>query len=55
VEHIHWGADLSTKGLKQSWGLMVNYLYDLRKIDKHRQMLATGKAPVSSDVDKLFL
>lgn len=54
VEHIHWGADVSAKGLKQSWGLMVNYLYDLRKIDKHRQILATGKAPVSSDIDKLF-
>ncbi len=54
VEHIHWGADLSTKGLKQSWGLMVNYLYDLRKIDKHRQMLAAGTVPVSSDVDSLY-
>ncbi|PUE08936.1 malonyl-CoA decarboxylase [Limnohabitans sp. T6-5] len=55
VEQVHWSADLSAKGLKQSWGLMVNYLYDLRKIDKHRQMLAAGKVPVSSDVDSLYL
>jgi malonyl-CoA decarboxylase len=54
VEHIHWGADLSPKGLKQSWGLMVNYLYDLRKIDKHRHMLSGGTVPVSSDVDNLY-
>jgi malonyl-CoA decarboxylase len=54
VERIHWAADPSPKGIKQSYGLMVNYLYDLRKIDKHRQMLEAGKIPVSSDVEDLY-
>ncbi len=54
VEQIHWAADPSPKGSKQSYGLMVNYLYDLRKIDKHRQMLEAGKIPVSSDVEDLY-
>ena len=40
VEQINWAADMSGKGVKQSYGLMVNYLYDLRKIDRHRQALA---------------
>jgi malonyl-CoA decarboxylase len=55
VEHIHWAADLSGKGVKQSFGLMVNYLYDLRKLDRHRQGLAQGRIPVSDDVTRLYL
>ena len=55
VEHIHWAADLSAKGVKQSFGLMVNYLYDLRKLDRHRQGLAQGRIPVSDDVTRLYL
>ena len=54
VELIQWGADLSPKGVRQSSGLMVNYLYDLRKLDRHRQMMAQGKMPVSGDVESLY-
>ena len=54
VEHIHWAADLSSKGVKQSFGLMVNYLYDLRKLDRHRLGLAQGRIPVSDDVARLY-
>ncbi len=54
VEQINWTADLSAKGVKQSFGLMVNYLYDLRKIDRHRQGLAQGKVPVSDRVEHLY-
>jgi len=34
--------------------LMVNYLYDLKRIDKHRQMLDKGIAPASSDVESMY-
>jgi malonyl-CoA decarboxylase len=54
VERINWAADPSAKGIKQSYGLMVNYLYDLRQIDKHRQSLAAGKIACSSDIKKLL-
>jgi malonyl-CoA decarboxylase len=54
IERINWGGDPSTKGIKQSHGLMVNYLYDLKKLDKNREMLANGTIPVSSDVEKLL-
>jgi malonyl-CoA decarboxylase len=54
VEQINWAADLSTKGIKQSFGLMVNYLYDLRKLDRHRQGLAQGRVPVSDAVERLY-
>ncbi|WP_399681068.1 malonyl-CoA decarboxylase [Xenophilus sp.] len=55
VERLNWAADPSPKGVKQSWGLMVNYLYDLKRLDKHREMLAGGRIPVSGDVEALML
>jgi malonyl-CoA decarboxylase len=33
---------------------MVNYLYDLKRLDKHRELLAQGKVPVSPEVKDLF-
>ncbi|MEO6018176.1 MAG: malonyl-CoA decarboxylase family protein, partial [Polaromonas sp.] len=54
VERLNWGGDPSSKGLKQSYGLMVNYLYDLRRLDKHRSLLAQGNVPVSGEVQDLF-
>ena len=53
VERLNWGGDPSAKGLKQSYGLMVNYLYDLKRIDKHRGLLAQGKIPTSGDIESL--
>ncbi|MFO1231512.1 MAG: malonyl-CoA decarboxylase [Alicycliphilus sp.] len=53
VERLNWAADPSAKGLKQSFGLMVNYLYDLKRIDKHRDLLAQAKVPVSGDIEDL--
>jgi malonyl-CoA decarboxylase len=55
VERLNWGGDPSPKGLRQSYGLMVNYLYDLKRLDKHRALLAQGKVAVSGGIDDLFL
>lgn len=55
VERIHWAADGSAKGHKQSFGIMVNYLYDLKRLDRHRAMLAEGKVAVAPAVDALRL
>ncbi len=54
VERLNWAGDPSSKGAKQSYGLMVNYLYDLRRLDKHRQMVAQGNIPVSAEIEQLF-
>jgi malonyl-CoA decarboxylase len=54
IERINWAGDPSAKGLKQSYGLMVNYLYDIKKLDKYREGLLEGKIAVSSDVEKLI-
>ncbi|CAM3983226.1 malonyl-CoA decarboxylase [Paracidovorax anthurii] len=53
VERLNWAGDPSAKGQKQSFGLMVNYLYDLKRIDKHRGLLAQGRVPVSGDIESL--
>ena len=55
VERLNWAGDPSAKGLKQSYGLMVNYLYDLRRLDKHRTLLAQGKIPVSGEIEDLYI
>jgi len=54
VERLNWAGDPSPKGIKQSYGLMVNYLYDLKRLDKHREGLASGRIPVASPVSNLF-
>lgn len=55
VERLNWAADPSPKGLKQAHGLMVNYLYDLKRLDKHRALLAQGKVPVSTGIQDLYI
>jgi len=40
LERINWLADVSAKGLQQSHSLMVNYLYDLRHIEKNHEAYA---------------
>lgn len=55
IERLNWAGDPSGKGLKQSYGLMVNYLYDLKRLDKHRAILAGGGIPVSAAVEDLYL
>jgi malonyl-CoA decarboxylase len=54
LERLNWGADRSTKGLQQSLGLMVNYLYDLRRLDQHRAQLAKGRVPTGALVNRLL-
>jgi malonyl-CoA decarboxylase len=53
IERINWFADPSTKGMKQSYGLMVNYLYDLKKLDRARAGLLKGKVAMSSEIESL--
>ena len=52
---IHWAADLSDKGLQQSAGMMVNYLYDLDSIEEnHDAYFDQGEVAVSRTVARLL-
>jgi malonyl-CoA decarboxylase len=53
LERLNFLGDTSPKGLKQSLGLMVNYLYDLDTIEKHHEAYANlGVVTASSAVQK---
>jgi malonyl-CoA decarboxylase len=52
---LHGSADLSMKGREQSAGIMVNYLYDLPKIEEnHEAYFDQGKISVSKAVSRLL-
>lgn len=55
IERLNWGGDPSPKGLRQSYGMMVNYLYDLKQLDKYRAQFAKGKIALSADIRDLRL
>jgi len=41
LEQINWLGDTSTKGLRESAGVMVNYLYQLDDIEKNTRLTPT--------------
>jgi malonyl-CoA decarboxylase len=54
LHKMNWGADLTAKGRDQSGGIMVNYLYDLSKIEQnHEAYFDQGVISVSRTISKL--
>ncbi|WP_020677370.1 malonyl-CoA decarboxylase [Geopsychrobacter electrodiphilus] len=54
IERVNWLGDLSEKGLMQAYGLMVNYLYPIKDIEKNHELYATErKIALSSAVKGL--
>jgi malonyl-CoA decarboxylase len=54
VHALHGGADLSDKGRAQSGGVMVNYLYDLRRTaERHEAFAGSGTIAATSAVKSL--
>ncbi len=55
LERIHWLSDLTPKGLRQNAGFMVNYLYELDRIERNREALDLhGEIATSHAVRKLL-
>jgi malonyl-CoA decarboxylase len=55
LERIDWLGDVSQKGLRESAGIMVNYLYRLEDIEKNHEAYANqGEVIASSAVKKLL-
>lgn len=55
LDRINLAADPSEKGLQQSFGLMVNYVYDLNKVEEnHEAYMKNHKIVCSSQVKKLL-
>jgi malonyl-CoA decarboxylase len=55
INHLLWLADTSERGMKQSYGMMVSYLYDLDHVDKnHERFSHTGQIAAASRVLRLL-
>ncbi len=54
LQRLNWLADLSERGLDQSAGMMVNYLYDLDYIERNHEAYAEqGVIAASSSVTRM--
>jgi malonyl-CoA decarboxylase len=55
LEQINWLGDVSSKGLRESAGVMVNYLYRLEDIEKNHEAYANDDEVVASNTVKKLL
>jgi malonyl-CoA decarboxylase len=54
VHRVHARADMSDKGLRQSGGVMVNYLYDLGRVaQNHERFAASHEVATSPEIRAL--
>ncbi|MCM2561859.1 malonyl-CoA decarboxylase [Lutimaribacter sp. EGI FJ00015] len=54
LAHVHAGADESVRGIENSWGAMVNYLYDDARIEaNHQAYLTNSEIALSSEMRSL--
>jgi len=54
LERLNPLGDLSAKGVKQSFGMMVNYLYDLDKVETHHEKFTRGETAYSRALASLL-
>jgi malonyl-CoA decarboxylase len=55
LERINWLGDLSPKGLQQSAGIMINYLYRLSEIEQnHEAYTGEGRVAASPAITRLL-
>jgi malonyl-CoA decarboxylase len=55
LERVNWLGNPSTRGLAESYGLMVNYLYDPDEIEaNHEAFVHGGHVARSSGIDALL-
>jgi malonyl-CoA decarboxylase len=55
LERLNFGGDVSANGLKQSHGLMVNYLYDPDRIEANHEAFAERTEIAASDAVRRHL
>ena len=55
LDRINLSGNLSSKGLSESFGIMVNYRYDLPNVEKNHEAYAKEqKIEISQEVKKLL-
>ena len=53
VERINWMGDSSADGIRQSAGLMANYVYQLNELERNHERYTRGEISASSRVERL--
>jgi malonyl-CoA decarboxylase len=53
LERVNVDADLSPKGLRESLGVMVNYLYDLDAVEANHERFIRGEVVSSRQLEKI--
>jgi len=54
LERINWLGDVSAKGMQQSFGMLVNYYYDLDNLElNHEAFAEEGKVALSKELARL--
>ncbi len=55
IQRLNWKGDVSDKGLRQSSGIMVNYMYKLSHLESnHENYTTSGKVAISSSINSLL-
>jgi len=55
LERLNWAGDLSAKGLGQSFGILVNYFYDLASLEEnHEAFTNADRLIASSQIAKML-
>jgi malonyl-CoA decarboxylase len=55
LERVNWLGNTSPKGMKEAHGLMVNYRYELRDIERNHELFANSGVVAASKAVRAFL
>ena len=55
LERINWLGDTSEKGLREGHGLMVNYRYEIKDIEKNHEAYANDGTVASSKAARAWM
>jgi len=55
LERLNWAANLTARGIGESMGMMVNYVYEPKMIESnHEQFVTSGRVAYSPEVGELL-
>ncbi len=54
LERVNWFGNVAPRGIKELYGIMVNYLYDPEQIEANHEAFVRGTVARSRDVDALL-
>jgi len=54
LERVNWVGNLAPRGIEESYGIMVNYLYDPEQIEANHEAFVRGAIVRSAAVDELL-